>query len=141
MKMSDDATGVVTAAVSAINPIAGLALTAGEKLVTGIIKGAHAVEEEKKREGVKHLDPKTWLSTIWYANTPEWANKKFSDMYKDWKKDAPKREAAKKQKKAEAKAYKQYKKDVWKHGTAKEKAKLFFFDYNVNFIFNVNGKC
>jgi hypothetical protein len=92
MKMSDDATGPVSAGVGLIPgvgvPIA-LALQAGEKLVTGIIKGANAVKAEKKREGVKHLKPKVWFDTVWRANTPAWMNeeihiKKKSKKHK-WK--------------------------------------------------------
>jgi hypothetical protein len=49
MKKSDDSTGIVSAGVS-LKPRVGvpiaLALQAGEKLVTGIIKGAKAVKED-----------------------------------------------------------------------------------------------
>jgi hypothetical protein len=89
MKISDDATGLVSAGVSLIPgvgvPIA-LALQAGEKLVTGIIKGADAVKEEKKREGVKHLKPKVWFNTVWRANTPAWMNEEIHFKKKSKKK-------------------------------------------------------
>jgi hypothetical protein len=123
MKISDDATGVASAAVSMIPGVGvplSIALTGGEKLVTGFIKGAKAVKEEKKREGVKHLDPKTWIDTMWTAATPEWMNRDIGDAYREWKKNKPARKAAKKAEKAR-------KKEEWKHMSGKEKAHRFFF--------------
>ena len=86
MKISDDATGVASAIGTAINPLLGLGIMAGEKLVTGIVKGTKAVEDEKKREGVKHLKPDVWLNTIWEANTPDFMNKDIGKMIRDYKK-------------------------------------------------------
>jgi hypothetical protein len=115
-KIADDATGVVSAAVSAVNPLAGLALTGIEKLVTSGIKAGEAVKEEKKREGVKHLKPKEWVNTVWDSMTPAWMNKDIGQAYRDWKAKAPERKAARKARKA-----------AWKKMSAKEKAHRFFF--------------
>jgi hypothetical protein len=115
-KIADDATGVVSAAVSAVNPLAGLALTGIEKLVTSGIKAGEAVKEEKKREGVKHLKPKEWVNTVWDSMTPAWMNKDIGQAYREWKAKAPERKAARKAKKA-----------AWKKMSAKEKAHRFFF--------------
>jgi hypothetical protein len=123
MKISDDATGVASAIGSAINPLLGLGITLGEKIVTGAIKADKAVKEEKKRQGVEHLKTQDWFDTVWTANTSDWMNQDIGELVKEHKKNKPTK-AAKKQAK---KDYKQYKKDVWKHGTGKEKAHLFFF--------------
>jgi hypothetical protein len=116
MRMSDDATGIVSSIVSTVNPLAGLALTAGEKLVTSMVKGAEAVKEEKKKEGVKHLKPGVWLDTVVKASTPAWMTTDIGSAYRKWKQDKPKRKAERAQRKAE-----------WKKMSGKEKAKRFFF--------------
>jgi hypothetical protein len=115
----DNATGVASAAVSMIPAVGmplSLAMQGGEKLVTGIIKGAKAVKDEKEKEGVKHLDPKTWLYTTFGANVPHWMLADISKSYREWKKKAPERKAERKRKKEE-----------WKHMSGKEKAHRFFF--------------
>jgi hypothetical protein len=99
MRMSDNATGVASAAISMIPGVGmplSLALQGGEKLVTGIVNGAIAVKDEKKREGVKHLDPKSWISTVWEANTPAWTNADIGDAYRQWKRKAFERKAERK---------------------------------------------
>jgi hypothetical protein len=118
MKISDNATGVVSAAASAINPLAGLAITAGEKLVTGVIKGTKAVKDEKKREKVDHLKPDVWLNTVWHATTPAWMNEDIGGAYRNWKNKAPDRKAARKQKKED-----------YKKLSRKDKVKKFFSPY------------
>jgi hypothetical protein len=115
-KIADDATGVVSAAVSAVNPLAGLALTGIEKLVTSGIKAGEAVKEEKKKEGVKHLRPKVWMDTVWNSMTPDWANKDIGQAYREWKAKAPERKKARQERKA-----------AWKRMSAKQKAHRFFF--------------
>jgi hypothetical protein len=102
MRISDNATGVASAAVSMIPTVGmplSLALQGGEKLVTGIIKGVKAVKDEKKKEGVKHLDPKTWLYTTFGANVPHWMLADIGKSYREWKKKAPERKAERKRKK------------------------------------------
>jgi hypothetical protein len=116
MKMADDGTGIVSAIASGINPLAGLAVTGVEKLVTGVVKSVKAVEDEKKREGLKHLKPGVWMETVLEANAPAWMTADIGQSYKDWKAKAPERKAAKAQKKAE-----------WKAMSGKEKAARFFF--------------
>ena len=74
MKMADDATGAVTAGVSLIpgvDVLLALVLTVGEELVTGIVEGAKAVDDEKHKnikgetwtdkKGNKLLKPDVWL--------------------------------------------------------------------------------
>jgi hypothetical protein len=122
MNIADDATGLVSAAVGFI-PVVGvplsIGLTAGEKVVTGIIKGAKAVKEEKEAEGVKHLKPGVWLDTVVKANTPAWMTADIGEAYRNYKKNKP---AIKTQKKAE----KVQRQEEWKSMSGKDKAKRFF---------------
>jgi hypothetical protein len=123
MNMADDATGLVSAAVGFIPGIGAplsIGLTAGEKLITGIIKGAEAVKKEKEAEGVKHLTPGVWLETVVKANTPAWMTEDIGEAYRNYKKNKP---IIKAQKKAE----KIQRKEEWKKMSGKEKAKQFFF--------------
>jgi hypothetical protein len=119
MRIADDATGVASAAASFIPGIGvplSLGLTIGEGLVTGGIKAAHAVEEEKKKEGVKHLDFNTWAKTSMDAIFPHWMTTDFKVLAKEAK-----------IKKTERKAQKKADKAAWKKMSGKEKAQRVFF--------------
>ncbi|GHU22824.1 hypothetical protein FACS189472_15750 [Alphaproteobacteria bacterium] len=131
MNIADDATGVVSGIAGmfpGVGTAVGVGLTVGEKLVTGGFKAAHAVKEEEKRLGVKHLTPNQWLSTVGEF-TPKWwqlqiGSKEWHDY---WKNDKAQKKIAKEQKKKQDAANKAERKRIWKHGTAKEKARDFFF--------------
>jgi hypothetical protein len=89
MKMADDGTAVVSTAASFI-PVIGtglsLALTGGEKLVTGIIKADKAVKERKKELGVKHLGFDEWSNTVEKAILPNSMTKEIKTKKKNKKK-------------------------------------------------------
>jgi hypothetical protein len=119
MRTSDDATNLVSSAISFVPfgaPLS-IALLGGEKIITDVIKGVHAVNEEKKAEGVKHLKPDVWFSTVWGAMTPEWMNKDIKQAYKEHKE----------KKKQEKQGWKDYLKTLSKKEQRKEKARKFFF--------------
>jgi hypothetical protein len=82
LNIADDAGGIISAGVSAVNPIAGLAVTAVEKVGEAIARGAKAVADEKKKEGVKHLKPKDWFRVVEGSVTPDWWSIDIGS--KDW---------------------------------------------------------
>jgi hypothetical protein len=88
MHFADDGTALVAGtlglAVPGIGSAIGLGLTVGEKIVTGAIKAAKAVKEEKKKEGVDHLKPDVWLDTVGRSIFPEW-------MFEEWGKPKKKK--------------------------------------------------
>ncbi|GHU18853.1 hypothetical protein FACS189472_07780 [Alphaproteobacteria bacterium] len=132
MKMADDGTGIV-AGIASMFPGPGTAIGAGlnigEKIVTGGFKAAHAVKEEEKREGVKHLKPGVWMSTVLGEFAPKWwtLNVGSKEWKQYWKDDKAKKKAEAAEKKKEKAKQKAERKEIWKHGTAKEKAMDFFF--------------
>jgi hypothetical protein len=99
MNIADNATGVVSAAANFI-PVVGtgisIALSVGEKVVTGIIKMAKAVSDEKKRQGVKHLSASDWWDTTMDAIFPHWMTTDFKTLSEEHKakKEADRREIA-----------------------------------------------
>ncbi|GHU18325.1 hypothetical protein FACS189472_06510 [Alphaproteobacteria bacterium] len=132
MKMADDGTGIVAGIASMLpgpGTAIGAALSIGEKIVTGGFKAAHAVKEEGKREGVKHLKPGVWMSTVLGEFTPKWWSLDIgSKEWKQyWKDDKAEKKAAAAEKKKEKAKQKAIRKEIWKHGTAKQKAMDFFF--------------
>jgi hypothetical protein len=119
MNIADDATGVVSSALSFIPGVGvplSIAASIGEKLVTGGIKAGKAVKEDKEKEHVKHLKPGIWLDTVVDATTPHWMNTDFKTLKQEYKKNKPIREAQKKQEKVD-----------YKNMSYKDKAKKFFF--------------
>ncbi|GHU19236.1 hypothetical protein FACS189472_08730 [Alphaproteobacteria bacterium] len=132
MKMADDGTGLV-AGIAGMLPgpgtAVGVALNVGEKIVTAPFKAYHAVKEEEKREGVKHLSAGKWVRTVLGEFTPKWWSLDIgSKEWKDyWKEDKAKRKAAAEQRKKEKAERKAERKEIWKHGTSKQKAYDFFF--------------
>jgi hypothetical protein len=102
MKIIDDAGGVVSAAVSAINPVAGLAVTAVEKLGTGIARGAKAVMDLKKQEGSDYK-PSEGLVAFMDANVPDWWSIQIGspEWHEYWKNRRLQKKQAKQEKKAE----------------------------------------
>ncbi|GHU20315.1 hypothetical protein FACS189472_11440 [Alphaproteobacteria bacterium] len=132
MHIADDATGIVSGIASSLpgpGTAIGIGLTVGEKIVTAPFKAYHAVKEEEKREGVKHLSPNQWLSTVVGEFTPKWWQLQIgSKEWKQyWKDDKAKRKIASEEKKKQDAANKAERKRIWKSGTAKEKARDFFF--------------
>ncbi|GHU21432.1 hypothetical protein FACS189472_14090 [Alphaproteobacteria bacterium] len=132
MNIADDATGVVSGIASMFpgpGSAVGLGLTIGEKIATTPFKAYHAVKEEEKKEGVKHLKPGVWMRTVIDEFTPKWWSLDIgSKEWKQyWKEDKAKRKAASEQKKKEKAERKAERKEIWKHGTAKQKAYDFFF--------------
>jgi hypothetical protein len=121
VRMADDATNLVSAGISLIPGVGAplsLALLGGEKFITGMVKAAKAVKDEKESEHVDHLKPGDWLSTVVGSVTPEWMQMDIGS--KDWKTYWKDRKEAKKEEKRKEK-------EEWKHMSAKEKAKRFFF--------------
>ncbi|GHU20421.1 hypothetical protein FACS189472_11720 [Alphaproteobacteria bacterium] len=135
MRTADDATGLVAGGVAFIPGVGiplSIALLAGEKFVTGIIKGNKAVKDEKAKHikselwkdhwGNEHLKPSVWMETVLEANTPEWWHIQINspEWHAYWKKYNDDR-------KKSHDAYVKNRKEIWHHGTAKQKAYDFFF--------------
>jgi hypothetical protein len=91
MKMADDGTGLVASLVGlapGIGTAISLGLIGGEKVVTTIIKGIKAVNDEKKKEGLgkgDHLKPGVWLDTVVDATIPKWMTEDIGTQIKEWK--------------------------------------------------------
>jgi hypothetical protein len=109
MRIADNATGIVSGVASMI-PVVGtgisIALTAGEKLVTGIIKIVRAEKEAKKKNHGKNLGFFEGAQVALDAVTPHWMNTDFSELKKehDDKKKAEK-EAKRQEEKQKNKKY------------------------------------
>jgi hypothetical protein len=129
MNIADDATGIVSSALSFIPGVGvplSISASIGEKLITGGIKAGKAVKDEKAKNingetwidksGKKHLKGGVWLDTVIRSNAPSWMVDDIGTQIKNYKKDKPKREAQKKQDKEDYKSLSQT-----------EKVKKFFF--------------
>ncbi|GHU24358.1 hypothetical protein FACS189472_17350 [Alphaproteobacteria bacterium] len=86
MNIAGDATGVVSGFVGMLSgrgSFVALGLFGVEKLITGGFNADRAVKEEKKREGVDHLSPSMWVSTVAGEFFPRWWGLQMGS--KEWK--------------------------------------------------------
>jgi hypothetical protein len=117
MNIADDATGIVSSALSMIPGVGvplSLAASIGEKVITGAIKAIKAVKDEKAKNisgenwidksGQKHLKASVLFDNTTRANFPSWMVDDIGTQIKDYKKNKPIREAKKKQEKADYKS-------------------------------------
>jgi hypothetical protein len=128
MHFADDGTALVAGTLGLAEPgigsAIGLGLTVGEKIVTGAIKAAKAVKEEKKREGVDHLKPAVWFDTVGKAIFPDWMFKELGKTKEQKAADKAKKEAKKAENKAKREAKKADRKakfNAWKANVKKKR--------------------